>query len=279
MNSWRRFPWWVLGLPLLLPLLVRGLGRRLLYYPTTLSEKDLVALCEAGGFELSGVRHDEGRNLGLVRSARSRESPWILYFGGNSTSLAQSMEILEQLGHGTDWGLAAFAYRGYDGSDGAPTQARLFSDARACVRELERRHGVVPRQLVLVGQSLGSGVAAHVAAELATSKTPSAGLCLLSPYTSIAQVIDDHLFGLPVGWAAPDRYPTEKLVDELHWPVLLIHGDADSLIRIEHSRRLARLLGGRAELLVVEGAGHNELWERQRVLAAVRDLVQGAMKR
>jgi pimeloyl-ACP methyl ester carboxylesterase len=210
--------------------------------------------------------------VGLVRPA-APPAPFLLFFGGNAMGLSSCQEVLALSSGDAPWGLAAFAYRGYDGSGGRPTEAGLLADAEAIAAWLERTHDAPPARLVVMGQSLGTGIAAHLAAHLARRGTPAAGLVLLSPFMSMARVFAEQVPLVPIGWAAPDPYRTDRLAPDLPAPVLLIHGTDDALIRPAHGRELAALLGSRGRLLELAGREHNDLWSDRRTVAAIRGLV------
>jgi uncharacterized protein len=253
------------------PMLVVALfGRSFLYHPT----RDDAARLARGGWQVARLERPEGVALvGLVRPGPA-DQPWLLFFSGNASGLAGSRDILEACAGGAAWGLAAFAYRGYDGSGGSPAQKDLLADAEAIATWLEATHGVAPSRLVLVGQSLGSGVAAHVSAVLARAGRPPRSTVLVSPYTSMARVFDEQVPLVPIGWVAPDPYRTDRFVDDLPGPLLLLHGGADTLIAPQHSRDLAARLGSRARHVELAELAHNDMWDDERVLAAIRGAVE-----
>ena len=253
-------------------------SRALLYHPTRLSQAEAQALENKPGWKGVRLAHDEGSNFGLVSPAREGGAPWLLFFGGNGMKIESSQQVLSDIRGEQAYGLCVFAYRGYDTSDGQPAQEALLSDAVAAYDWLQREHGVAPEQLVTVGQSLGTGIAVHVSVTLARRGAAPAGTVLLSPYTSMAQVFDDHLPLIPIGWAVSEDYRTEELTEELTPPILMIHGDRDEVIDVRHGRELAKLLEGRAELKVIPGAHHNDLWDRAEVLDAVQGFV-GRLRR
>jgi len=254
-----------------LPMLASALlGRTFLYHPTRTSLEPL----KTDGWQLARIKAaaPDTRLVGLVRRAGDADVPWLLFFGGNAMGLDANKWVLDRCAGGAPWGLATFAYRGYDGSDGQPTQAALLADSEVIVQYLKETYSVTPERLVIVGQSLGSGIAAHLAAHLQRNGTPPRALALMSPYTSIARVFDEQVPIVPVGWLAPDPYPTDQLLGDLPAPILMIHGTADGLIPIQHSHDLKAALGPRAELLALEGFEHNGLWEDRRSTDAVRRL-------
>ena len=132
---------------------------------------------------------------------------------------------------------------------------------------------MTPSQLVVIGQSLGTGIAAHLSVTLAKRGSPIAGTVLMSPYTSMAQVFDDHLPLIPIGWAVSEAYRTEDLAKAMTPPILMVHGEPDTVIGIRHSRSLAELLGSRAKLSIIRGAHHNDLWDQTPVLRTVQGFI------
>lgn len=247
-----------------------GCVRSPIYFPTTTSPAvvDQLAaaydarrdpLAVAPDVTLTGLRHDGAPG-----------APVLVFFGGNAMSIVETSSLLADLCRGSDWGWGAWAYRGYDGSGGRPRQDDLFADALAQAQHL----GVPGRRLVVIGQSLGTGVAVHLAARLAERGDPPAGVVLLSPYTSIRRVADEAL-GLPLGWVLADRFETTRDLPGVRSPVLVIHGVRDDIIGIAHGREVAAALGERATLVEVPEAGHNDLWLSDVPLTRIRAFVAG----
>lgn len=257
-------------LPAVLLLPMPMFTRFILYHPTQTPLKQL----ERGDWRIERVEVAPGIEVnGLVRPAKTAGAPWLIYFGGNAMGLDAGQAILAMTAGEAPWGLCAFAYRGYDGSDGSPSQEALLSDARRVGRALIDNHGATHARIFLMGQSLGTGIAADLAAHMTEQDAKPGGLILLSPYTSIAQVFDDHVPILPISWLVADPYRTDELLDQLRGPILLIHGTADRVIGFDHSRTLAARLGSRARLVALDGRGHNDLWEDRRTVLAIRDFI------
>jgi len=251
-------------------------GRWLVFPGTSLSEVQVYSLSRAPGWTFAPIESGGLRLNGLVRAA-TPTAPWVLYFGGNGYDLATSQSILDDIRGEAPWGLAVWAYRGYDGSGGSASEDGLVADARAAARTLEERWGVRPASLVIVGQSIGSGVACALAADLSREGTPPAALVLISPFTSIRALFEERVPIIPVGWAVRDPFASDRRLAELgSTRVLIIHGDRDSLIPIAHGRRLAEALGDRATLLELPGRGHNDVWLSNLVLPAVRGQIEAA---
>jgi uncharacterized protein len=234
--------------------------RTFIFHPTRLPAGALELLAAEPGWKLDRVRVEPDIELvGLVRPPPDEAAPWLLYFGGNAMGVADAQEVLTIAADKEPWGLASWAYRGYDGSDGAPSEEALVEDAVYLARHLLETYGVAPERLFLVGQSLGTGVAALAAKELVGGGVRPAGLALLAPYTSMAEVVNEKTPIFPVAWSVSDEFPSEEALVAVDLPVLIIHGVHDEIISIAHGRRLHEVLGARATLVEVN-RGHNDLW-------------------
>lgn len=157
-------------------------------------------------------------------------------------------------------------YRGYGKSGGqVRSEAQLVADVRAAWDQVAPRYA--GRRLVIFGRSLGSALAAKLAAEVSPDL-----VVLVSPYESMAALAAEHYQWVP---AALLRYPlrTDEAVARLNGRVLLLHGERDEVIGLHHSERLlARAVAARqAHLVRVPGAGHNDLQMFDAYLQALRN--------
>lgn len=174
--------------------------------------------------------------------------PTLLFFHGNASSWQGTATILAPLAE-LGYGVFAASYRGYRTNPGRPSEAGLYRDAWAA-RDWLAANGVGAADLVLVGNSIGSGPAV----ELARAIRPR-GLALVSPFTSLTDVAAARMRWLPVELLMRDRYDNAAKLPEVVAPVLILHGDGDALVPLSQARELARL-SNYATLEVVRGAGH-----------------------
>ena len=177
-------------------------------------------------------------------------APLAIYYGGNAEELSWQMTEPWPAG----WSLALVNYRGYGESDGKPSEVALFGDALAVFDALARRPDVDASRIVLVGRSLGSGVAVYVAAE-----RPVAAVVLISPYDSMTAVARRHYPWLPVGLLLKHPFDSASRAPHVRAPLLAIAGDADRIIPPSHSRRLVEAWAGPKRLVELRDADHNDL--------------------
>jgi len=163
-----------------------------------------------------------------------------------------------------------FDYRGYGGNPGRPTAAGLARDARAARAYLVAAGW--PRDRILYyGESLGSAVVTELAVE-----HPPAGLVLRSPFVDLAAAGQHHYPLLPVRLLLRDRFLVADLIGDVHAPTVVIYGTADTVIPAEQSREVAERAGGPVEVVVIEGADHNDaaLFDGPQTIGAVVALAQ-----
>jgi pimeloyl-ACP methyl ester carboxylesterase len=224
-----------------------GCQRDLLYFPdTALADPVDVGLPNA---MLEHLKTSDGEDIVVWWiSPRVSGKPVFIYFHGNGGNLSyrsQRFSLLSADGAG----VMAVSWRGYGGSTGSPTEDGLMADARAAYASVRQR--VDPRQIVLVGESLGAGVAVKLAAEV-----PVAALILDSAYSSISDVAADKFPWLPVRWLIQDEFRADLAARTVHVPVFQVHCTDDPVIPLVFGRRLHQLFPNRRDLIEVPGQCH-----------------------
>jgi len=201
----------------------------------------------------------------LVKPAHTIAPP-LICFGGNAEEVSWLIAMADRFGGRA---IALVNYRGYGESTGQPSEAALFADAVAVYDTLIARTDVDGRQVGVMGRSLGTGVAVHVAAHRAVDR-----VVLVSPYDSVAAVAAVHFPATLVRWVLYDRYDSAALAPAIKVPLLAIAGARDDVIPIEHSRRLYALWGGDKHWLELPDAGHNDLQEHPQYWPAIAAFVK-----
>jgi uncharacterized protein len=159
-------------------------------------------------------------------------------------------------------------YRGYGKSTGQiESEAQLRADVRAVWQYFAPQY--IGKKKMVLGRSLGTALAAGLAVELAQQGQPVDATILISAYESMQKLALAHY---PLVPSAVLRYPlrTNQSVAALRSPLLLIHGQADTLIEPSHSQVLQKL-APQSRLVLVPKAGHNDLQEFEPYLQAIRD--------
>jgi uncharacterized protein len=208
------------------------------------------------------------RLRGWLLGTDAAPAPLVIYYGGNAEEVSwQAREPVWP----ADWSLALMNYRGYGGSEGKPSERSLFADALLVFDGLARRPDVDRSRIVLVGRSLGSAVAVHVAAE-----RPVAGLVLVSPFESMVEVGRRHYPWLPVKLLLRHPFDARARASAITAPLLAIVGERDGIIPPVHSRRLFEAWRGPGHWVAIPGADHNDLSSFPEFGAALAEFLAGA---
>lgn len=209
----------------------------------------------------------------LIHQRAPRGGRTVVYLHGNGSDLG-SITPLAGLFARRGLGFAAVEYPGYGPAAGQRiSQAAILDACRDGLDHL-RSGGLTAAETVLVGESLGSAVAAHLAADGELRGEGTGRLVLISPFTSMTAMVQRVVRVFP-RWFVPDRWETETLTDRIDVPTLLVHGSEDSVVPPTMSRVLAERIPG-ARRVVVEGRNHNDLWEEPSdCLDAVVDFARG----
>jgi uncharacterized protein len=193
----------------------------------------------------------------------------VLLCHGNAGNIAHRLDWLESF-RGMGFAVLLFDYRGFGQSSGTPSEQGTYLDAHAAWDYLTNTKGFSPRSIVIVGESLGGPIAAHLAKDV----TPGA-LILVSTFTSVPDLARTFYWYLPVRLLARFRYPTAAYVARVNVPTLVIHSREDETIPFLHGEELRRRAGGPAELLEIFG-DHNATFmlNRPELIAGIRSFLE-----
>ncbi|MBL1255326.1 alpha/beta fold hydrolase [Methylocystis sp. Sn-Cys] len=226
-----------------------ALQQRAMIYPR---HALLVTPAQAGLSDVETLRleTEDGETLeAWHRPPKDARFPLILYFQGNAGPLADRKKRFDTLTrHG--YGLLATSWRGYGGSTGAPSEEGLMRDAEAAYAEALRR-GFKPERIVVMGESLGTGVATMLAA-----RHGAAALVLDSPYDSVLAVAQSRFPIFPVSLVLQDTFRADEAIGKVRAPVLMLVGEDDRITPAANARRLFERAGEPKQLIALPGVSH-----------------------
>ena len=231
---------------------------RLLFVPQPLPPQyrfDLGADVHERTIEVAGAR------LSALHLRLPAPRGVVFYLHGNAGNL-QSWFVDPEYWRRANFDLFMIDYRGYGKSAGRiESEAQLHADVRAAWDTIAPEYAGKKR--VLFGRSLGTALVAQLAVSVQPELT-----VLVSPYSSMRALAAEHYPFVP---GALLRYPldTGAAVGQLRTPLLLLHGERDTLIGPWHSDTLV-VLNPRAHMHRVSGAGHNDLQQFDDYLGALR---------
>jgi fermentation-respiration switch protein FrsA (DUF1100 family) len=201
--------------------------------------------------EVVTIRVQDGTTLTGWYAQASPGRPTILYFHGNAGNISGRAGRFKQIVD-SGFGLLAMSYRGYPGSGGAPSETALFSDGLEIFDWLQRRTA----DIVVYGESLGTAVAIHVAAE-----RPARALVLEAPFTAALDIAAATYPWVPVGWLMRDPFLSRETILRVEEPLLVVQGTNDSVVPVEQGKRLFAVAHEPKKLAIIDGAGHSDLWD------------------
>jgi uncharacterized protein len=185
----------------------------------------------------------------------------VIYFGGNAEDVSYSLPTLA--GAFPDRSLYAMNYRGYGGSTGKPSEAALITDALVLFDRVHTDHPKV----IVIGRSLGSGVAIHLASE-----RPVERLVLITPYDSLLNVAATQFGFLPLRWLMLDKFESWRYAAKVTAPTRLITAQNDEVIPAASSAVLYKHFPeSLATLTVIPGVGHNTISESPDYIPLLRN--------
>lgn len=211
------------------------------YQPTDLQPEDV------------WIKSRDGTKLhGWYCPAKKRQMA-VLYLHGNAGNVSYFSPWLRMMQEEWQADVLAIDYRGYGKSDGSPTAAGVVEDAQAARAELARRAGVPEEEILLIGRSLGGAIAVQLAAEM-----PCRGMILECTFSSLTDIARVH-YGVIADLVPPARLNSAEAIKKYRGPLLMWHGDADTLVPFAQAEKLFAAAPGPKKFVKTPGAGHNTL--------------------
>ena len=220
-------------------------------------------------------RQYEPQRIALPAAAATLEGWWmdnpratttavILYFGGNAEDVLHTASLAA---HFNARRLLVVNYRGYGRSSGEPGQDALYADALV-IYDYAITSGVQPEQIVLMGRSLGSGMAAMLAAYREVGAA-----ILVTPFDSLGAVAAEHYPIFPVRLLLRHPFPSTEWARSSHAPALFLAADHDVIIPPIHAHRLYDAWQGKKQFHLLTGKGHNDIEENPRYFELINEFL------
>jgi uncharacterized protein len=233
--------------------------RDLQYFPS----RNAPAPADLGlaGVQVERLQTSDSAEIDLWYAPATPGKPTILFFHGNAGEVADRAPRMAAY-QAAGYGAAFVSYRGYGGSSGSPSEAGFLQDARAAYYWLLAK-GMPHQQIVVIGESLGTGVAVKLAATV-----PVGAVVLEAPYTSAADVAAGAYPWLPVRWLMKDQFRSIDEIGYVNAPLLILHGTDDAVIPFAQGQALFAAANEPKTFITLEGAGHDalfepDLWQRE----------------
>jgi fermentation-respiration switch protein FrsA (DUF1100 family) len=230
--------------------------QRQLLFPADKAPPSLERAGLAGLMESISVTTADGLTLlAWYHRPPTNEAPLIVLFHGNGGTIEIRAEKAKTY-ISAGFGVLLLEYRGYGGNPGSPSETGLYADGRAAL-VFAAAQGIAPDREVLLGESLGTGVAVQMAVEQHV-----AALVLEAPYSSVADVAQSHFPWFPVWWLIRDRFDSVEKIARVGAPLFVIHGERDGTIPVRFGRMLFAAASQPKEALWLPDAGHDVIGRR-----------------
>jgi len=221
---------------------------RILFYP---GPNDPALLEEWRSHRVTISSEDHLLEGWWAENPASATSAVLIYFGGNAADVLYTANTARRFAARRT---LVVNYRGYGQSPGQPSQAALYRDALAIYDYVVQTGAAIPTDIVVMGRSLGSGLATLLAAQRQVG-----GAILLTPYGSIAEVAASHYPMFPVRLLLRHPFDSTELAKQTDVPAIFIAAEHDRVIPPVHARRLFDQWSGPKSFHVLPGVGHNDL--------------------
>ncbi|MCW3088162.1 MAG: lysophospholipase [Sediminibacterium sp.] len=227
------------------------LQERLLFHPVKLTADSAWHFTQL--HTETNIRQDAETNFNLVQfpGADSLQKGIVLYFHGNRENVNHYAVFADNFTrhHYEVW---MPDYPGFGKSTGKLTEQSMYDEALQVYKLARTKYQ--PQQIIIYGKSLGTGVAAHLAAERDCSR-----LILETPYYSFGSMVKTLFWMYPVDQLLKFKMPTCQYLPRVTAPISIFHGSADGVIPYRNASRLKALLKPADEFITIPGGSHNDL--------------------
>ena len=236
MNKKKMYILSIVGLVVLIYLTITSVlyysQRSLLYHPTENNYSgdqltvpiDKVRIKTDDNIELLSWYHDKD-----IQNYKT-----ILFLHGNAGSLENRIHKINHFNE-MEINFLIISWRGFSGNEGKPTEEGLYKDAKSAVKWLINK-GVKKENIIIYGESLGTGIATEISQNESFS-----GIILESPFTSMVAAGKSKYPIFPIGLLLKDKYESDKKIKNIKSPVLVMHGEADTIVPFWMGKKIYEL--------------------------------------
>lgn len=235
-------------------LLVAGCAwqRKLLYFPTRLPAGEVEQASARSG--LSPWRNAAGQLIGWKLAASAPATGSVLVVHGNGGCALHRVYFARPIHEAVSFDVFMLEYPGYGMREGSPSLKSWLAAG-------EEAFALLPQDkpIYLVSESLGTGVAAHLAK---LNPQAIAGMVMFVPYDSLPSLAQSKMPVLLPYFFLRDRFQPADWLKDYRGPVQMILAERDEIIPPKFGQRLFDSYAGPKQLQIIPGATHNEVSEQ-----------------
>lgn len=229
-----------------------------------LIQRKMVFFTQPNAPDISAYVDDGMRAIDITLGNDTRVTSWyraplagkqtLVFFHGNASNhFGNAYKAAPYLNNG--YGFLSVGYPGYGGNEGKPSEKTLYQSARAWILYLINALETPPRDIVLYGESLGTGVAVQMGLEFEGLQA----IILESPYTSLPDVAAKRYFFVPVHILMKDKFNSLKKVPDLKTPLLIMRGGQDTVVPPAFGQKLYDAANAPKDIIQFDAYGHNDM--------------------
>ena len=241
--------------------------RNLLYHPSVNNYLKNQVINEPAEIEKVKITtEDKIELLGWFYNKNINKFKTILFFHGNAGSLENRTY---KLNHFKDLkvNFLIIAWRGFSGNKGQPNEINLYKDAESAIKWLKTK-GINEKNIILYGESLGTGVAVEVA-----QNKKYAGVILESPFTSMVNMGRKYYPFFPVRFLLKDKFESYKKINKISVPILIMHGEVDKIVPYAMGKKMYEL-ANEPKFFYSQEYGDHMVEYDEKLLLALKKFIQ-----
>ena len=203
--------------------------RNLLYHPNENNYSGDKILVDIKKVKIS--TSDNIELIGWYHKKNLKDFNTLIYFHGNAGSLENRIHKLNHF-ENMNINFLIIAWRGFSGNDGKPSEQGLYEDGKSAIDWLKQK-GVPEKNIILYGESLGTGVATQLA-----QNKKFAGVILETPFTSMIDAAKIFYPYIPVNLLLKDKFENYKKIKNINSPILVMHGEKDQIVPFSMGKKI-----------------------------------------
>lgn len=240
----------------------------LLFHPQPTDQSEIAKIIQSNpGFDtISFIMQDGNRTSGfLSKDTVPEKQPLVLYFGGNAEEVSHLMEYRNYFPNTV---MALINYRSYGLSKGTISEKTMFSDALEVYDQLITNPKVDRDKIIVVGRSIGTGVATYLSSQRKTRAT-----VLITPYENMIEVAFEKYPFVPIGLLINHRFESDLYAPKIETPMLALISANDQVIPKHHAYALTKAWKGKTDVLEVN-ENHNSIMHNEEVWKRIEAFVE-----
>jgi uncharacterized protein len=202
---------------------------RILFQPTKLEKKHTFQFNRP--FEEINLNPEKDVQINALYFKTNNPKGVILYFHGNRDNLQRWGKIASEVGDYFHYDVFVMDYRGYGKSVGKRDEEALNRDALFCYNYVKTNYA--PKELIIYGRSLGTGIASCLASEIKADK-----LILETPYHSVNDLARNYFSLFSIEYKLSYKLPSYHYLQHVNCPILILHGTKDDIVPYSSGKKL-----------------------------------------